>query len=188
MNPPAGLRFRHPLYPVDAAFKLEPRPGPVPLDSEGDLLYPAQLCFAGGIDLHLPAPLFRVHGIHPGEGVGEQGGFLPPYPGPYLQDDVLAVVGILGQQEDFDLPLQPLYVLPGLGQFLLGQLPHLRVGQQLLRLRQIGPGPAQRPVGRHQRLQLPLLPVQAGDQLGVAVGLVGGQPGLQLLISQFNGF
>ena len=120
--------------------------------------------------------------------MGKQGGFLPPYSGPYLHDDVLAVVGVLGQQEDFDLPLQPLYVLPGLGQLLLGQLPHLRVGQQLLRLRQIGLGPAQPPVGRHQRLKLPLLPVQAGDQLGVAVGLVGGQPGLQLLISQFNGF
>ena len=33
-----------------------------------------------------------------------------------------------------------------------------------------------------------LLPVEAGHQLWVGIGLVGGQPGLQFLIPQFNVF
>ena len=39
-------------------------------------------------------------GVHPEEVGGEEAGFLAPGAGPNLQDDVLVVVGVLGQQQE----------------------------------------------------------------------------------------
>ena len=63
------------------------------------------------------------------EGVGEEGGLLPPHPGPDLHDDVLPSVGVPGEQQELELPLQPLQPLPGLLLLRLGQLPQLRIGE-----------------------------------------------------------
>ena len=121
------------------------------------------------------------------EGVGEEGGLLPPHPGPDLHDDVLLIVGVPGEQQDLELPLQPLQLLPGLLLLLLGQLPQLRVGEQGPGLLLPLPGPEVGPVCLHHRGQLVLLLVQPGHLGGVVIGLRRGQPGLDLAVSGLHG-
>ena len=187
VDTPAGLGLRHPLDPVDAALELHPGPGPVPLDSEGDLLYPSQFRHVQAGHFRLPAAALGVHGVHAVEGVGEEGGLLPPHPGPDLHDDVLPIVGVPGEQQELELPLQPLQLLPGLLLLLLGQLPQLRIGEQGPGLLLPLPGPEVGPVCLHHRGQLVLLLVQPGHLGGVVIGLRRGQPGLDLAVSGLHG-
>ena len=48
VDPAAGLGLRHPLDPVDPAFKLEPGPGALPLYCKGDLLESRPVLFRSG--------------------------------------------------------------------------------------------------------------------------------------------
>ena len=130
VDTPAGLGLRHPLDPVDAALELHPGPGPVPLDSEGDLLYPSQFRHVAGWPLPSSSGGSRRTWSTCGGGSGRRGRPPPPHPGPDLHDDVLPIVGVPGEQQDLELLLQPLQLLPGLLLLLLGQLPQLRVGEQ----------------------------------------------------------
>ena len=119
--------------------------------------------------------------------MGEQGRLLPPYPGPDLHNDVLVVVGVLGQQQNLNFPLQPGDVLQGLVIFLLGQLPHLRVAQQRMGL---VPGLQRLLIGAeglHQGGKLRLLLVQPGHLGRVVIGLRRGQPGLDLAVFRLDG-
>ena len=186
VDPAAGLGLRHPLDPVDAALELQAAVCPLPFDREADLLDASQLGLVLAVHLHLPPAGVGVHGVHPEQGVGEEGCLFASHAGPDLHDHVLAVVGIPGQQEDLDLLLQGLDVPLGLGELLPGHLPQLRVAQQGLRLLQVRLPAFEMPVGGHQGLQLPLLPVEPGHQVRVAVGLRRAQLGLQVLIVQID--
>ena len=187
VDPSAGLGLRHPLDPVDPAFKLESGPGPLPFYCKGDLLDPTQFCFTQAVHLCFPAAALGVHGVHPVQGVGEQGRLLPAHAGPDLHNDILVVIGVLGQEQELKLSLQPLQLRVGLEQLLLSQLSHLRVGQQLLCLSQALPGGQIASIGFHHRAQFILLLIQTGHRGGVVIGLRGGQSCLDLAVFCLNG-
>ena len=99
MDAALGFGLRHPLHPVDAAFVLQAAVGPLPLDRKAYLLDAPQLGFVQVQHLGPPAQPLDVHGVHPVEAAGKEGGLLAAGPGPYLDDDVLLVVGILGEEQ-----------------------------------------------------------------------------------------
>ena len=85
------------------------------------------------------------------------------------------------------LLLQTLQIRLGLEKLLLGQLLHLRVGQEGLGLLLLLLGPQVLPVGLHHRGEFVLLLVQLGHLGGVVVGLRSGQAGLDLTVLGLNG-
>ena len=172
---------------MDPALKLQAGVDPFPLDSKGDLLHAAQLRLVDAVDLSFPPAGLGVHGVHAVQGVGEQGGLLAPHPGPDLHDDVFPVVGVLGEKQNLQLLFQPLQVGLGLVELLLGQLLHLRVGQEGLGFLLLRLGPQVLPVGLHHRGELVLLLVQLGHLGGIVVGLRSGQAGLDLTVFGLNG-
>ena len=69
----------------------------------------------------------RVHRVHAKEGTREQSGLFPAGTGTDLDDDVLVVVRVPGQQQDFELLRGLFHRLLRGGQFLLGEFPELPV-------------------------------------------------------------
>ena len=67
--------------------------------------------------LHPPAPCVGVAGVHPKEVGGEQSRLFAAGSGTDLEDDVLVVVGVLGQQQKRELLLQILQRFLQLGKF-----------------------------------------------------------------------
>ena len=91
-------------------------------------LNPPPVGIVGGQNLHLPALYLGEPGVHPEQVRGKEGRLFAPSPGPDLQDDVLVVVGVLGQEQDLDIFNQALlFGLEAIG-LLGGQFPHLRIG------------------------------------------------------------
>ena len=86
-----------------------------------------------GRDFHFPALRFRVAGVHAENFGGEQRGFVAARAGADFEHDVLLVVGIFGQQQNFqvlldlhDLRFQTLNLMPGhLAEFGVGFRQHL---------------------------------------------------------------
>jgi len=105
----AALRLghRHPLHPVRAALVLEPAPGRVALDQERDLVEAAHVGGVGAEHLDLQPVALGVADVHLEQVLGEQVGLLSPLRPPDLDDDVLAVVGVFGQQQDLELVADP---------------------------------------------------------------------------------
>jgi len=100
----AALRLggRHPLHAVHAALVLQPRPhcavGLAGPDRDRRGLDAAEI---GGLVVeHVgrPALPFGVAQVHPQQVPGEQRRLVATLTGLDLEDDVLAVVGVLGQQ------------------------------------------------------------------------------------------
>jgi len=99
-----GFGHRHPLYPVHAAlvFQAGPHaggPGSRCLDRHGRVLVPAEAGHGGVEYLRLPAPALRIAQVHAQQVAGEQGGLLAALPRLHLEDDVLAVAGIAGNEQ-----------------------------------------------------------------------------------------
>ena len=134
----AALTFGlgHTLHAVYAALKLEPRVHLVTRHAEHDLLVAAQLGLGFVHDLGLPAALVSVHRVHAVEVSGKQRAFLAACAAANLNVDILLVVRVLGQQQDFQFVLQTGNVALGLLQLLLRQLFHVRVGQHFGRVRE----------------------------------------------------
>ena len=95
-------------------------------------------------------------------------GLLAAGAGADLQDDVLLVVRVPGQQQDLDLGEQRLAAGGQAGQLLAGEGRHLRIPApgQLLGLGDLGDDPLVVAVGEDQRLDL-------GQRLGLLAVLVG---------------
>ena len=127
--------FRDALHAVDAALELEPRIHLVARDAEHDFLVAAKLGLGLAHDLGLPAALVRVHRVHPVQVGREQGAFLAARAAADFDIDVLLVIRVAGQQQDFQLVLKPRDVALGLLKLLLRKLLHLRVGQHFGRVR-----------------------------------------------------
>ena len=128
VDPPAGFGLGHPLDAVDAAFVFEPRIDPLALDTQHDLLEPADGRLAGLQHLGPPAFFFGIAGIHAEKVLGEKRGLVPSGAGPDLQQDVFIVERVLGNEEELQLPLQDFG--PGLEMLELGfgHGPHLGIG------------------------------------------------------------
>ena len=152
------------------ALKLQPGPGPLALNDALNGLDASQLRFAAADHLQLPSPALRIHDVHPEQVRGKQHGLLAAHAAPDLHHHVLSVIGVSGQQQNFQLLPQPLRLFPGLLHLLLRHFPQLRVPQQFLRG---GQSLLRRPAGpvclRH-RFQFLLLPRQAAQQIRIGVG------------------
>ena len=105
MDPPLGFRFRYPLHPVHAAFKFHAAINPDAGNLGYHFLKAAQLRGIGIHQFHGPAHGIRVPGIHAEQNLREQSRFLAACPGTDLQDDILVIVGVPGQQQQGQLLL-----------------------------------------------------------------------------------
>ena len=163
---------------------LEVAPGFASPHLEGDLVVPPALGRIRRQHLDLPAHALGVAGVHVGQILGEQVGFLAAFGTPDLDDDVLAVVGIARQQQEPELLLDPGHL--GLGCVHLGPgvLPLLapRLGVHVPRRLEVGGGGLEVAVGADHRFQL-LVPaggvlqrLLVGDDAGI------GEAGQHLLI------
>ena len=93
----------HALDAMGAALVLEPRPGVLALHDEDDLVEAALLGVRLLHDLDLPASALGVAEVHVEEVAGEEVGLLAALGAADLDDDVAAVVGILGKQQRLEL-------------------------------------------------------------------------------------
>ena len=131
----------HPLHPVRPGFVLEPRPRVLALDHERDLAKAAHVRRLARELLDLPAVLLGVVLVHPVEVAGPEVGLLATLGAADLDDDVLAVVEILRDQQLLELGLElgsaPLLLL----ELTPEVLAHLGVGlgrEHLVRVGEVG--------------------------------------------------
>ena len=169
VDPAAGFRLRHPLDPVNAAFVFHPGVGPPAVDDEVRLLHAAKLGFVVVQQLHGPALPGGVHGVHPEQAVGKQGAFLTAHAAANLYDDAFVIVGVFGQQQNLQFPVEPLLFGLGIAVGLLAQLLHLRIGHELFSIVHLLLGPVIGCVSRNNGLQVVLFPEKLGRLLGVGV-------------------
>ena len=172
---------------MDTGLKLHPGEGAVSIDEEIRLLDAAQLRLVVVQKLQLPAFCGGVHGIHAEEAVGEQGALLAAHAAANLHDDVLAVIGIAGQQQKAQPVLQLRGLLLGGLVFVLQKALHLGLlAHQRERFRHVGLGPLPAAEGRHDRFQIPLLLQILRSQLRIGVEVRLLAPRAELLIFVFN--
>ena len=187
VDPAAGLGFRHPLNPVHTGFVFHSGIGPPAADNKVRLLDAPQLGFAVVHQLNAPALGGGVHGVHPEKAVGKQGAFLTAHTAPDFHDDVFFVVGILGQQQNLQLPVKPLFFLSGVLVGLLAQLLHFRIRHQLLGILHFLNGPVVGVIALHNGFQVVFLPQQPGSLLGITVKIRLFRFDAELLISARHG-
>ena len=84
--------------------------------------------------------------------MGEQGAFLSAYTAPDLHNDAFFIIGVLGQQQDLELPVKRLLFLLGACEGLLAQLLHFGVRHELLGLLHFLNRPIVGTVGIHDGL------------------------------------
>ena len=99
---------------MGAALELQPGPGPLPLHQEADFFHAPQLCLVDIAQLQPPPLALGVHAVHTEEVRGEEHGLLAPHAAADLHDDVPAVVGVPGEEEELHLLPQGLHLLAGL--------------------------------------------------------------------------
>src|SRR4026207_2167619 len=148
---------------VRPTLELQPAPGPAALQQRDDLLEAAD---PGGMAVHhfpLPALLLRVLGVHAEQLRREEPGLAAACAGPYLEEDVLVVVGTAGNQQGAEILLERALPRGQLVDLGLGQLAHLAVGV-------LGDDVARfRDAGEH-----PLVLLELGHRLGQLGGGLGG--------------
>ena len=191
VHPAAGLRLGHALHAVHAGLELQPGIGSRAADHEVRLLDAAKLRLAVVQKLHGPAARGGIETVHPEKAVRKQGALLAAHAGADLEDDVLAVVRVMGQQQDSKLLLECGGALLCAGQLLLAQGLQLGVGLPGHQLRRILHIPLRRAVGavgRDDRGQLLLLaqPRRRLFRVGVKIRLLCA--GAQLLIAVLDLF
>ena len=184
MNPPLGLGFRHPLHPVHPGLVLQAAVHLVAADQGDDLLETADADRVAAHHFDAPALGFGITAVHFVEVADKKGRLVAAGPGPDLQEDILLVVGVLGQQRQAHLLLQ--FRLPGAQLLDLGadQVLHLLV---LLALEEFAvfpqtlPGPAEVGIKAMQVGNLGMLPGQLAERLLIWQAAGIGQFLLQLL-------
>ena len=110
-----ALGLGHALHAMRAALPLEDRIGAVALDRERDLLEAAAVRRAGRELLDLEAAPLRVPREHPVDVAGPERGLVAPDALAHLDDHVLAVGRIRGDEREAQLFLQPAGALLELG-------------------------------------------------------------------------
>ncbi len=94
MDPPSGLRFRHTLHTVPAAFKFQAAEDMISPDHENNLFKSAQPCGVSLDDLVFPSLFFRETYIHIVKVSREKRGFVAACPGSDLHEYVFFVIGV----------------------------------------------------------------------------------------------
>ena len=160
---------------MGAALVLHAAPHAVALEEERHLVVATHVRGVGAEQLELPAHALGVALVHVEQVLGEEVGLLAPLGPPDLDDHVLFVVGVLGQEQDPQLLLEA-----GDGGFALvcQRAPDLAVvaarrPQHLLGLRQLVEGGPVLAVALHDGLELLVAPrllpqgAPVGDHVGV---------------------
>ena len=119
VDAPLRLGFRHSLHPMDAGLKLEAAESGPAVHRKGNPVETAQIGRVGVQQIHRPALLLGKAMVHPIEVGGEQGRLLPAGGGVDFHDDIPLVVGVAGQQGDFEPLRQLVQAMVGGGQLLL---------------------------------------------------------------------
>ena len=102
MDPALALSLGHTLHAVNAALEFQAGIRTLALDHKADLLEAAEFGRVGIQHLALPALCLGVHGIHPVEHARKERGLLAACAAPYLDDDVLVVVGVARKQQHLE--------------------------------------------------------------------------------------
>ena len=152
-----------------AALELEPRVHLIACYAEHDFLIAAEFGLGFVHDFGLPAALVGVHRVHAVQVSGKQRAFLAACTAANLNVDILLVVRVLGQQQDFQFVLQAGNVAFRLLQLLLRQLLHVRVGQHFGRVRECALCLLVFAERGDDRLELVALAQQLGRPVGVVV-------------------
>ena len=118
MDPPSGLRLRHPLNPVDAGLILHDGVSTLAGNHEGAALHASDSDFVRLHHFHFPAPGLGVMGIHPVDLRRKKGRFISSCPRSNLHDDVFLIVGVFGQQQNLQFLFQFCRPLFGIGELL----------------------------------------------------------------------
>ena len=171
VDPPLRFGLGDALDPVGAGLELEPGEDAAAADPDDHLLVAAHLAGALAVDLGAPAARLGIAQVHAQQVPGEQGGLGPAGAGADLEKAVALVVGVRRDQQPMQFGFQGVAAVGGGGQFVAGQVRHLRVGEQLLRRRHLGLGP---PIARealHQGFELRVLAAQVPEPVGVGLGL-----------------
>ena len=99
--------------------------------------------------------------------MGKQRAFLAAHAAPDLHNDVLFVIGVLGQQQDLQLFKKRFLLRFCGGEGLLAQLLHFGIRHQLLGVQHLLFRSDIGVVSLHNGLQVAFLPQQLGRQIGV---------------------
>ncbi len=106
MNTARRFSVRHALDPMHTRFEFESRERAASGDLGNDFLVATLGAFAGGQDFGFPAMFRGIALVHPKQIAGEQRGFVAAGTGAYLQNDVLVIHRILGDQRQPDVVLE----------------------------------------------------------------------------------
>ena len=106
VDPSAGLRLRHTLHPVHAAFVFQPGISSLPVDHEGGLLEAPDSILVQAHHLCFPMTALRIFYQHPVDFRCKEGCLIPAGSGADLHDHVFVIVGILRKEQDLQLMLQ----------------------------------------------------------------------------------
>ena len=96
------LGLRHALHAVHARFVLQHAVDALARNLHHDFLEASGRAFVCAVDLVLPTALFYVFDVHAQQVAGEQGGLVASRAAADLDDRVLAVLRIGGNQQQFD--------------------------------------------------------------------------------------
>ena len=190
MDAPLRLRFRHPLHPMDAGLKLEAAESGPAVHRKSNPVETAQIGRVGVQQIHRPVLFLGKAMVHPIEVGGEQGRLLPAGGGVDLHDDIPLVVGVAGQQGDFETLRQLVQTEVGGGQLLLchfHQLGVVALADQVAQVADFGVQPTIPGVDVGQFLEGRAFPAQLAQ-----LDIVGGNfrarhLGLDMLIPLHDG-
>ncbi len=103
MDAALGFRLRHPLHPVHAAFEFHAGISAAAGKRKRHFLYAAHFRHILIQKLALKAVALRIALIHAQKIGPKEGGLVAARAGPYFDDHVLVIVGILRQKHDLEL-------------------------------------------------------------------------------------
>ena len=135
--PALAFGFRNALHPVHAAFKFQNGVGILSFNGACHFLETAQVRFIGIGNLQFPAFPFCKLDVHLEKVRCKEGCLFTAGAGTDFKDDVLAVIGVLGNEHFMDFQVQLFHFLFIFLQVFLGQLVEVRLGlvfQNFLRI------------------------------------------------------
>ena len=122
-----GLGFRYPLHPVHPALVFHAGIGPPAGQGQHHFLHAPHLGEVFVEQLPLEAVALRIPLVHAQQVRPKQRRLVPAGARPDLDDHVLVVVGVLGQEHDLQLLGKGLGLLAQLAQLPVHQLPHFPI-------------------------------------------------------------
>jgi len=102
MDAALGFRFRNPLHPVCATLVLKTRIDSLAADHGDHFLHAAGIGLGTAHYFNPPALAFGITTVHAEQIAGKKGRFVTAGSSANLQNNVLFVVGILGQEQQFE--------------------------------------------------------------------------------------